>query len=65
MVRHEDLSGVSGTGTVAEGIEFHDGQIALSWFGRFHTITVAPNIETIERVHGHEGRTVIEWEDVV
>lgn len=65
MVRHEDLSGVSGTGTVAEGIEFHDGQIALSWFGRFHTITVAPSIETIERVHGHEGRTVIEWEDGV
>lgn len=60
--RLEDLSGVSGTGIVAEGVVFHDGQTAMSWFGRFHTITVAPDIETIERIHGHEGRTVIEWD---
>ena len=60
--RLEDLSGVSGTGIVAEGTQYHDGQITMSWFGRFHTITVAPDIETIERIHGHEGRTVIEWD---
>ena len=63
LQRNEDLSGVSGTGIVAEGVQFHDGQIVLSWFGRLHTIVTAPNIETIERVHGHEGKTVIVWDE--
>lgn len=61
LVRKEDVSGVSGTGVVAEGVEFHDGQVVMSWFGRHHTIEVAPNISDIEAIHGHEGRTVIEW----
>ena len=63
LFRSEDVSGVSGVGRIAEGVVFHDGQVALSWFGQFHTIEISPNIETVERIHGHEGRTVVEWED--
>lgn len=63
LVRSEDVSGVSGTGVVAEGVEFHDGQVVMSWFSQHHTMTAAPNIATIERIHGHEGRTVVVWED--
>jgi len=63
LTRGEDVSGVSGIGIVAEGVQFHDGQVALSWFGRFHTVTIAPDIDTIERIHGHEGSTIVEWED--
>lgn len=70
LVRSEDISGVSGTGVVAEGVEFHDGQCVLSWLGRFHTIEVVPTIEAvvppieaIETIHGHEGRTRIQWLD--
>lgn len=29
--RNEDISGVSGVGIVAEGIEFSDGVVALRW----------------------------------
>lgn len=61
--RDEDVSGVSGTGKIAEGVMFHDGQVVLSWFGQFHNIEVSPNIETLRAIHGHEGKTKIVWED--
>mgnify|MGYP001578878706 CR=1 FL=1 len=65
LKRAEDLSGVSGVGIVAEGVEFHDGQCALSWFGQYHTVTISPNMATIEGIHGHHGLTVVEWEDLL
>lgn len=57
LVRDEDVSGVSGTGTIAEGVIFHDGQCVLSWFGKHHTIEVAPSIEDVIAIHGHGGKT--------
>ena len=63
LVRREDVSGVSGVGVVAEGVLFHDGQVVMSWFGRHHTIEVAPRLEDVLEIHGHDGRTVIEWEN--
>lgn len=57
------MSGISGTGTVAEGVEFHDGQCVLSWFGHHHTIEISPSIETVEQIHGHGGKTIIQWGD--
>lgn len=60
--RVKDISGVSGTGIVAEGVQFHDGQVVISWFGRHHTIEISPDIETVERIHGHNGNTKIEWD---
>ena len=59
LVRSEDVSGVSGTGIVAEGVEFHDGQCVVSWFGSFHSIEVHPNLVTVEGVHGHGGKTKV------
>ena len=64
LLRKEDISGVSGTGTIAEGVVFHDGQVVLSWFGRFHTIEVCPTIDTVIALHGHNGSTFIQWDDV-
>lgn len=63
LVRNKDFSGVSGIGVVAEGVVFHDGQVAMSWFGRHHTLEIAPRIEDVIAIHGHNGATVIEWED--
>lgn len=59
--RKEDVSGVSGTGVVAEGVEFHDGQVVISWFGEFHSIEAHPSVEQVVRLHGHNGKTVLEW----
>ena len=62
--RTEDVSGVSGTGTVAEGVEFHDGQVVLSWFGHHHTLEISPSVRDIMEIHGHGGKTIIEWTPV-
>ena len=59
LVRTVDVSGVSGTGEVAEGVELHDGQCVLSWFGQYHTLEVSPNIESIIAIHGHNGATKV------
>ena len=63
LVRAVDVSGVSGTGIVAEGIQFHDGQVVMSWFGQHHTIEVSPSIDATIAIHGHGGTTVVRWEN--
>ena len=62
IVRFEDVSGVSGVGVVAEGCVFHDGQAVLSWFGRHHTIEIAPDIQDVIAIHGHGGKTKLIWD---
>jgi hypothetical protein len=63
--RDEDLTGVSGTGIVAQGVAFDDGPVAMRWVGEWPTSVVFHDrgIESVERIHGHEGRTRIEWVD--
>jgi hypothetical protein len=63
LIRTEDVSGVSGTGVVAEGVAFASGKVALSWCSELPTVTVYDGIGDLERIHGHEGRTRIEWLD--
>lgn len=63
MQRTQDISGISGTGYVAEGIQFHDGQVAVSWFGQYNIMEVPGSLDTWLAVHGHEGTTTIVWID--
>lgn len=63
IIRNRDVSGISGTGIIAEGCVFHDGQTVLSWFGRYHTIEISPHWEDIEAIHGHGGLTRIVWSE--
>lgn len=62
-MRTEDISGVSGTGVIAEGCQFHTGECMLVWFGKIHTTNRYDSIEDLIAIHGHEGRTYIEWKD--
>jgi hypothetical protein len=64
LIRHEDVSGVSGTGTVAEGCVFSDGSVALRWHGPNPSTAVWPNLDGILAVHGHAGATVVRWLNV-
>jgi hypothetical protein len=59
--RLEDETGVSGTGIVAWGTQFPDGSCAVRWNTEDASTAVWDSIEKIERVHGHEGKTVVEW----
>lgn len=61
--RIEDETGVSGTGLVAEGVRFSDGSVALRWLTATASTGVYASIEDVEVIHGHGGRTVVEWLD--
>jgi hypothetical protein len=61
--RLEDETGVSGTGVVAEGVEFSSGKCVLTWLTVYSSIAVYDNISDLEAVHGHNGKTVVRWQD--
>ncbi|GAA1583118.1 hypothetical protein GCM10009789_41140 [Kribbella sancticallisti] len=61
LVRYRDLSGVSGTGVVAEGCVFTDGSVALRWRGNNPATAVWPDLDSVLAVHGHEGATEVRW----
>lgn len=63
LLRHEDESGVSGTGVVAEGVQFSDKKCALSWLTSKSSKGFYDCIEHIVDIHGHGGKTVIVWLD--
>lgn len=60
LQRDLDVSGVSGTGVVAEGVIFSDGEAVVHWLGQYPTTTPHPKgIESIKAIHGHGGATRI------
>lgn len=62
--RDVDETGVSGTGVVAEGVEFSDGTVALRWRSKWPTSVVFYDrgMEAVEAVHGHGGKTrIVRW----
>lgn len=63
LVRDVDVSGVSGIGEVAEGVEFDDGQVVICWLSKYHAIGVFDNVHCLEQVHGHEGSTRVVWQE--
>lgn len=63
LVRSEDVSGTSGTGVVAEGVQFSNGRVSLHWISQYESVEDVANIAVVEQIHGHEGKTRIEWVD--
>ena len=62
LVRNADVSGVSGTGTVAEGVQWSDGAVAVRWRGRWPATSVwESGLDAVLAVHGHGGATVVRW----
>lgn len=63
LLRKADASGVSGTGHVADGIEFRDGTCVLRWMTEHRSIAIYNSLVDLEKIHGHHGQTVVEWID--
>jgi hypothetical protein len=71
LVRERDVTGISGTGIVAEGVEFSDGTVVLRWLktGTARPEHVKPttvlhdDLDSVVGLHGHEGSTRVEWLD--
>lgn len=57
LVRTTDVTGVSGTGKVAEGVVFEDGTVVLRWHGQYASTVVWASLEDALAVHGHAGNT--------
>lgn len=64
LLRHEDVNGNSGTGVVAEGVIFDNGQAAMTWLTEFNTVTVFAKVADIKKLHSHEGKTEVVVENV-
>jgi hypothetical protein len=63
LVREVDVSGVSGTGIVAEGAQYSDGSVAVHWPGAYPSTTTWNSIEHVLAIHGHGGKTDVHWLD--
>jgi hypothetical protein len=74
LVRTEDVSGTSGTGVVAYGVEYPDGAVHMQWRNQENddlstdsngcAFKPAPDgIEATIEIHGHEGRTEVRFID--
>lgn len=63
LLRHQDISGVSGTGIVADGVLWPDGTASLRWRGERPSTVHWDRIEDAKAVHGHGGATEIVWAD--
>ncbi len=63
LERDRDVSGVSGTGVVAEGVEFDDGKVCLRWRGKHRSLVMWDEIESVLVIHGHDGATRLVWVD--
>ena len=68
LVRTGDVSGCSGVGIVAEGAVFRNGKAVMTWFGGNigkQSTGIYDSVEDLICIHGHEGRTAIEYIDPV
>ena len=65
LKRTEDVNGISGTGIVAQGCEFDDGSIALTWLSHLGSHAFYDSLKVLDGIHGHGGRTVVEYLDAV
>jgi hypothetical protein len=63
LQRDTDITGVSGTGRVADGVLWPDGSVAIRWRGDRPSTVHWDRIADAEHVHGHHGATRIVWDD--
>ena len=63
LYRKKDPTGISGTGIITEGVEFLSGKCVLSWLTKYTSVATYDDIETLMKIHGHDGLTILNWID--
>ncbi|MEU1152648.1 hypothetical protein ABZ369_06465 [Streptomyces sp. NPDC005918] len=63
LERDTDVTGISGTGTVADGVKWPDGSTSIRWRGDRPSIVHWARLEDAEAIHGHGGATRFVWAD--
>jgi hypothetical protein len=61
LIRDVDETGVSGTGIVAEGLQFPTGRVVIEWLVTPFAIGIYSSMIELIQVHGHEGKTHVEF----
>ncbi len=65
LLRREDPTEVSGTGRVADGIQWADGTCTMRWRTHINSTSIYDSVSDVEAIHGHQGATTIvfiDWE---
>ncbi|UBF29834.1 hypothetical protein K9N68_37120 (plasmid) [Kovacikia minuta CCNUW1] len=62
LLRHKDISGVSGTGNVAQGCLMSSGKVLLSWHSNHPSGSMHESFGAVQATHGHGGATEIVFE---
>tara|TARA_Y100000034_G_scaffold100910_1_gene124806 strand:+ start:530 stop:865 length:336 start_codon:yes stop_codon:yes gene_type:complete len=66
VVRQDDESGVSGVGTIVEGVEFSNGQVVVRWLTAVNSVAVFNSLEDFLKVHVKShliNRTILTFSD--
>ncbi len=65
LQRGEDISGMSGLGKIAEGIEWGNGRVAIIWLSSSPSTGQYDSITALETIHTHNGQhdTKVVWID--
>lgn len=61
LYRHQDVTGVSGTGSVAHGVQFADRTVVIRWLGEHPSTVVWASLDDAMKIHGHDGSTRVVW----
>jgi hypothetical protein len=59
--RLRDDTGISGTGIIAEGVQFSDGRCVLRFITAHRSIAIYDSMADLQAIHGHGGKTVIRY----
>lgn len=60
--RDVDVTGISGTGVVAKGVEFaSEGPVVIRWLGETPSTVIWGSIEDVYKINGHGGATRVVW----
>lgn len=59
LIRDVDVTGCSGTGIVAEGTVFKDGQTVLKWLREPFALGIYSSLEELIALHSHGGNTYV------
>ena len=62
LIRREDVTGLSGTGHVADGVRWPDGTCVVRWRGTHATTTVYAGLPDVIALHLHGGKTHLRWD---
>jgi len=64
VIRSVDVSGISGTGIVAEGVQFSAGRVVLIWLLEHSSSGIYDNLFDLLFIHSHNEAIIVHWLDV-